>query len=370
MDAVMQLAREASNHQYLPAAEQSGSSNGQQSSNGNREGHQGHEEQGTSAIGGEPASGASGSGSGRGRRKAATSNAYGRGGRKRKLSHRTPPAPAAQEQREQLATHAEQAAEATDEQGYHHDASTAAAWMQDRLEGQQQEQQQHQHQYDAYGYPENMAGPSDLAAATAAAAAAAAAATANNHRLPIHEEGGEEDQLQQQQQQQQQLEGSPPSQSASPTNRPLSSTKRAAQNRAAQRAFRERRDKHVKELETTAAQFAQIQADYATLQGRYAEAIALIDHLRRENEELRGGGGGGEDAQGQGGYAHPEEGGIEGARAENPTEGLEAVASAAAGAARLAAASELRQQEAQGHEGQGQVQASAEREQEAPIGTP
>ncbi|PWN22392.1 hypothetical protein BCV69DRAFT_142685 [Microstroma glucosiphilum] len=367
MDAVMQLAREASNHQYLPAAEQSGSSNGQQNSSGHGEGDQGHEQQGTSTTAEEPASGASGggSGTGRGRRKAAPSNAYARGGRKRKLSNRTPPAAATQDEREQLATREEQAA---DEQAYHHDASTAAAWMQDRLEGQQQEQ----HQYDSYGYPENMAGPSDLAAATAAAAAAAAAATANNHRLPLPEDGAEEDQLQQQQQQQQQLEGSPPSQSASPSNRPLSSTKRAAQNRAAQRAFRERRDKHVKELETTAAQFAQIQADYATLQGRYAEAIALIDHLRRENEELRGGEAVEEGQGQQGGYAHapahPEEGDVEGPRAENPTEGLEAVASAAAGAARLAAASELRQQEAQGREEHEGGQASAEREQEAFTG--
>lgn len=72
-------------------------------------------------------------------------------------------------------------------------------------------------------------------------------------------------------------------------SRTLSNTKRAAQNRAAQRAFRERRDRKVKELETRAAQYDALEALYVNLQTRYSEAMGIIEALRRENEMLRAG---------------------------------------------------------------------------------
>lgn len=55
--------------------------------------------------------------------------------------------------------------------------------------------------------------------------------------------------------------------------RNLSTTKRAAQNRNAQKAFRQRRDKYVKELETTAAEVAELHK--------------TIEELRQENLQLR-----------------------------------------------------------------------------------
>lgn len=53
----------------------------------------------------------------------------------------------------------------------------------------------------------------------------------------------------------------------------LTGTKRAAQNRNSQRAFRKRKEKYVKELEATAAEVGQLQK--------------TIEELRRENHELR-----------------------------------------------------------------------------------
>lgn len=55
--------------------------------------------------------------------------------------------------------------------------------------------------------------------------------------------------------------------------RHLSTTKRAAQNRNAQKAFRERREKYVKELEATAAEVAELHK--------------TIEELRQENLQLR-----------------------------------------------------------------------------------
>lgn len=72
------------------------------------------------------------------------------------------------------------------------------------------------------------------------------------------------------------LESSPDSgidEGLSGTKKKVSSTKRALQNRNAQRAFRQRREKYLKELE-----------------GRVAEILQLhkkIDDLQRENRELR-----------------------------------------------------------------------------------
>lgn len=53
----------------------------------------------------------------------------------------------------------------------------------------------------------------------------------------------------------------------------VSTTKRAAQNRNAQKAFRQRRDKYVKELEATAAEVAELHK--------------TIEELRQENLQLR-----------------------------------------------------------------------------------
>lgn len=55
--------------------------------------------------------------------------------------------------------------------------------------------------------------------------------------------------------------------------RMLSGTKRAAQNRNAQKAFRQRREKYVKELEATAAEVPELHK--------------TIEELRRENIQLR-----------------------------------------------------------------------------------
>lgn len=81
-------------------------------------------------------------------------------------------------------------------------------------------------------------------------------------------------------------EGSPGGQRGG-NSRVLSTTKRAAQNRASQRAFRERRDRHIKELETKAAQFDTVNALFNDLRDRYAQMLGIMDALRRENEALR-----------------------------------------------------------------------------------
>ncbi|ORY93290.1 hypothetical protein BCR43DRAFT_496662 [Syncephalastrum racemosum] len=75
---------------------------------------------------------------------------------------------------------------------------------------------------------------------------------------------------QQQRQQQQQLQD----QQAKQNSRVVIPSKRAAQNRAAQRAFRQRRDRYVKELEEKAKVMEQWQEE--------------MDQLRGENQRLRG----------------------------------------------------------------------------------
>ena len=69
--------------------------------------------------------------------------------------------------------------------------------------------------------------------------------------------------------------------------RQLSSSKRAAQNRAAQRAFRERRDKYVKELEGKAAQLESALRQAEESRIRYVDALTTIDGLRQDNHSLR-----------------------------------------------------------------------------------
>lgn len=98
---------------------------------------------------------------------------------------------------------------------------------------------------------------------------------------------------------QQQSQSPPPSSS----NRALSSTKRAEQNRKAQRAFRERRDqsvltcflflcysilhRHVKALESRSSLLDAALASADEANRRWEECRALVDQLRVENAALR-----------------------------------------------------------------------------------
>jgi len=83
--------------------------------------------------------------------------------------------------------------------------------------------------------------------------------------------------------QQPQSQSPPPSAS----NRALSSTKRAEQNRKAQRAFRERRDQHVKALESRSQLLDAALASADEANRRWEECRALVDQLRVENAALR-----------------------------------------------------------------------------------
>jgi len=80
-------------------------------------------------------------------------------------------------------------------------------------------------------------------------------------------------------------------QSQSPPNtaagRALSSSKRAEQNRKAQRAFRERRDQHVKALESRSQLLDAALASADEANRRWEECRALVDQLRLENTALR-----------------------------------------------------------------------------------
>lgn len=69
--------------------------------------------------------------------------------------------------------------------------------------------------------------------------------------------------------------------------RQLSTSKRAAQNRAAQRAFRERRDKYVKVLESKATRLEAAIRIATECKRRYVEALQTIDGLRQDNHTLR-----------------------------------------------------------------------------------
>ncbi|KAF5370643.1 hypothetical protein D9758_001857 [Tetrapyrgos nigripes] len=69
--------------------------------------------------------------------------------------------------------------------------------------------------------------------------------------------------------------------------RVLSNSKRAEQNRKAQRAFRERRDQHVKALESRSQLLDAALASADEANRRWEECRALVDQLRVENAALR-----------------------------------------------------------------------------------
>ncbi|KZW00255.1 hypothetical protein EXIGLDRAFT_830906 [Exidia glandulosa HHB12029] len=102
-------------------------------------------------------------------------------------------------------------------------------------------------------------------------------------------------QLVQQPQQQQQQPNPPPqdqSDGGSPQpggsgGRQLSTSKRAEQNRKAQRAFRERRDQHVKSLESRAQLVDAALASAEEANRRWEECRNIVDQLRAENAALR-----------------------------------------------------------------------------------
>ncbi|KAH9963823.1 hypothetical protein BC827DRAFT_92812 [Russula dissimulans] len=71
------------------------------------------------------------------------------------------------------------------------------------------------------------------------------------------------------------------------TTRTLSQSKRAEQNRKAQRAFRERRDQHVKALESRSQLLDAALASADEANRRWEECRALVDQLRIENAALR-----------------------------------------------------------------------------------
>ncbi|KAJ7925234.1 hypothetical protein B0H13DRAFT_2314736 [Mycena leptocephala] len=73
----------------------------------------------------------------------------------------------------------------------------------------------------------------------------------------------------------------------SQTGRALSSSKRAEQNRKAQRAFRERRDQHVKSLESRSQLLDAALASADEANRRWEECRVLVDQLRVENAALR-----------------------------------------------------------------------------------
>lgn len=67
----------------------------------------------------------------------------------------------------------------------------------------------------------------------------------------------------------------------------MSNSKRAEQNRKAQRAFRERRDQHVKALESRSQLLDAALASADEANRRWEECRALVDQLRVENATLR-----------------------------------------------------------------------------------
>ncbi|KAJ6609849.1 hypothetical protein B0H10DRAFT_2062736 [Mycena sp. CBHHK59/15] len=83
---------------------------------------------------------------------------------------------------------------------------------------------------------------------------------------------------------QHQSQSPPPNSQA---GRALSSSKRAEQNRKAQRAFRERRDQHVKSLESRSQLLDAALASADEANRRWEECRALVDQLRVENAALR-----------------------------------------------------------------------------------
>ncbi|KAM5540251.1 hypothetical protein V8D89_006070 [Ganoderma adspersum] len=74
---------------------------------------------------------------------------------------------------------------------------------------------------------------------------------------------------------------------ASSSGRTLSQSKRAEQNRKAQRAFRERRDQHVKTLESRSQLLDAALASADEANRRWEECRTIVDQLRIENATLR-----------------------------------------------------------------------------------
>lgn len=71
------------------------------------------------------------------------------------------------------------------------------------------------------------------------------------------------------------------------STRPLNNSKRAEQNRKAQRAFRERRDQHVKQLESRSAMLDVALANADEANRRLEDSRILVEQLRAENQALR-----------------------------------------------------------------------------------
>jgi len=71
------------------------------------------------------------------------------------------------------------------------------------------------------------------------------------------------------------------------TGKPLNPGKRAEQNRKAQRAFRERREVHMKELEARSQLLDAALSSADEANRRWEECRAIVDQLRNENAGLR-----------------------------------------------------------------------------------
>jgi hypothetical protein len=70
--------------------------------------------------------------------------------------------------------------------------------------------------------------------------------------------------------------------------RQLTNSKRAAQNRAAQRAFRQRKDRYIKDLEAKAKELEATKKQVEALQKDKADLQSIIRNLRNENAKLKG----------------------------------------------------------------------------------
>jgi len=73
-----------------------------------------------------------------------------------------------------------------------------------------------------------------------------------------------------------------------PPTRQLTNSKRAAQNRAAQRAFRQRKDRYIKDLEAKAKELETTKKQLEALQKEKAEMAVIIRNLKNENAKLKG----------------------------------------------------------------------------------
>lgn len=118
---------------------------------------------------------------------------------------------------------------------------------------QQQQQQEHHHRHHQQSTPQAL--PQQLAFVGAAPSAAAAAETGD--RSPLVNEGEHVDSH---------------GQLIGKSGKPLRNTKRAAQNRNAQKAFRQRRERYIKDLENKAKDYDRMASECGILQ-RENEAL-------------------------------------------------------------------------------------------------